>query len=335
VRFEIGETLILSWLKHIKNCQITQLNWSPSNSFSINNIEDINKIIDSIQELLYEKHNISISLSNFHKEYIHQNYIGVVGLDIQEGAIENLYAVNSFYENTYSSDELYYTQFEILINQITRMALSIIGFFNIRKGNIILAAPKMHNEHAELLKSVMESLNTIFHSYNLKYQFSLYLNEDFEKWIFDPVCNNLNVGTNPSELFLDSIKLYNSIIKENSLMDYNASGITESNSEYQFEKIGSLVRREFGKLILEGKIDEEIIEQLTDSKFSKNTFNLNYAMLKKINDSQSLYVQRMVNGYGRYYSYKYEINGKKYLLCNDWYEKSRSKFLNWLEKQNT
>lgn len=30
MKIEIGESLILSWLKHVNNCQIVQLNWKPS-----------------------------------------------------------------------------------------------------------------------------------------------------------------------------------------------------------------------------------------------------------------------------------------------------------------
>jgi len=30
MKIEMGESLMLSWLKHAKSCKITQLNWKPS-----------------------------------------------------------------------------------------------------------------------------------------------------------------------------------------------------------------------------------------------------------------------------------------------------------------
>jgi hypothetical protein len=340
LRFEIGETLILSWLKHIKKCQITQLNWSPSNSLPINNKDEISKIMDSTLEFLHRKNNIKISTINFHKEFKQENNIGVIGIDIQTGETLNLYAVNYINDESYIIDEPSQTQIKVIIVQMIRTALYILGYFNTRNGDIIFVSPKIHKALVDPLVSVTESLNIIFNSLDLKFKFSLYLNEDFEKRIFEPVCHNLNVRTHPSELFLDSIKLYyslfreNGYLKEDDLENSNVSGNTVSNHENQLEKIGTLIKREFSHLIEKGILTEDIIEQLTDTKFSKETFKLRYAMLKKINNSQSLYVQRMVNGYGRYYSHKYEINGKKYLLCNDWYERSRIELLNWLDKLN-
>ncbi|GAA0761868.1 hypothetical protein GCM10008907_30320 [Clostridium sartagoforme] len=34
MKIEMGESLILSWLKHIKNCQLIQLNWTVSPEWS-------------------------------------------------------------------------------------------------------------------------------------------------------------------------------------------------------------------------------------------------------------------------------------------------------------
>jgi hypothetical protein len=45
MKIEMGESLILSWLKHVKNCQIVQINWKPFtkawNTYNDINIEEI------------------------------------------------------------------------------------------------------------------------------------------------------------------------------------------------------------------------------------------------------------------------------------------------------
>lgn len=39
MKIEIGESLMISWLRHIKECQIAQTNWKPSPKWEINDIE--------------------------------------------------------------------------------------------------------------------------------------------------------------------------------------------------------------------------------------------------------------------------------------------------------
>src|SRR5690606_29805806 len=35
MKIEIGEFLILSWLRHVRGCVVTQMNWSPSPAWAI------------------------------------------------------------------------------------------------------------------------------------------------------------------------------------------------------------------------------------------------------------------------------------------------------------
>ena len=45
MKIEIGESLMLSWLKHIKKCQTAQLNWKAStHSWGLHNEENIKKL---------------------------------------------------------------------------------------------------------------------------------------------------------------------------------------------------------------------------------------------------------------------------------------------------
>lgn len=61
MKIEIGESLMLSWLKHIKKCQTTQLNWKAStHSWELHNEEKIKKIMESTEKYFTEKHNLNI-----------------------------------------------------------------------------------------------------------------------------------------------------------------------------------------------------------------------------------------------------------------------------------
>jgi hypothetical protein len=52
-------------------------------------------------------------------------------------------------------------------------------------------------------------------------------------------------------------------------------------------------------------------------------------MLKKVVWGTSLFEQRKVNGYDRYWAEPVTIDNEKYLVCNDWYERNKTKFILW------
>lgn len=57
-------------------------------------------------------------------------------------------------------------------------------------------------------------------------------------------------------------------------------------------------------------------------------------MLKKVTYDRPLIDQRTVNGYFRYWAKPVIIQNEKYFVCNDWYERNRSKFVTWADSIN-
>ena len=57
MKIEMGESIILSWLRHVKECQIVQTNWKPSQNWDVQNkniLEDLLK--ESSEE--FKKYNL-------------------------------------------------------------------------------------------------------------------------------------------------------------------------------------------------------------------------------------------------------------------------------------
>ena len=53
MKIEIGESLLYSWLRHAKGCQLVQMNWkTSSNSWEMKNEETIRKLMLDSSELL-------------------------------------------------------------------------------------------------------------------------------------------------------------------------------------------------------------------------------------------------------------------------------------------
>lgn len=102
MKIEIGESLMLSWLKHIKKCQTIQLNWKAStHSWELHNEEKIKKIMDATKKYFTEKHNLNIyKNTTSHMQLLQQGEIDVLGLEINAGSIANIYGVDvAFHES--------------------------------------------------------------------------------------------------------------------------------------------------------------------------------------------------------------------------------------------
>ena len=44
MKLEMGESLLYSWLKHVKNCQIVQTNWKASQNWTLSNENKLKQI---------------------------------------------------------------------------------------------------------------------------------------------------------------------------------------------------------------------------------------------------------------------------------------------------
>jgi hypothetical protein len=97
-------------------------------------------------------------------------------------------------------------------------------------------------------------------------------------------------------------------------------------------KVGLLVRTTIRKIIgsSSSSLSSEKIAQLQDERYCKTTFDINYPFLKKVMVGSSLSQQRKINGYDRYWEGEVIINGERYIICNDWYERNKPRFIKWV-----
>jgi hypothetical protein len=104
------------------------------------------------------------------------------------------------------------------------------------------------------------------------------------------------------------------------------------NDQVQVEfKIGALVRSMMSKLASGDLLSPEKIRLLQDERYCKSTFDINYPFLKKVESGSSHSLQRKINGYDRYWSDEILIHRERYFICNDWYERNRSRFTKWVK----
>lgn len=330
MQIDLNESLLLSWLKDSKNCQITQMNWdTKSHHLKLNHIDDLTKILEVTKSFFHENNHIC-SNPNLLKD----EGIRLIGLELQNGNAANFYGVHY----SFNDEELIYSQSSAsltpIVEQMIITALLMYGYFNTKQGSIIFVTPILHKNLFTTLDTHIQNLNTVFEKLDFQFTFKVITNDDFKKEVFEPVVSDLIINMYPTELFnltKDPQNMYQSNTKKET---NTSSTVKTDNIDDHTKKIGILVRDEFKKLVDNGLLTGEIIQLLLDGKFSKEVFLLRFPMLKKLNENESILDQRLIKGNGRYYSIPYNINGNRYLLCNDWYEKSRGKFLNWVEALN-
>lgn len=338
MKIEMGESLIFSWLKHVKECQIVQTNWKPSKSWQMKNKDLVEQLIETSHQLFLEKYGFEINKGNQPIEhFIGQSEIDVVGIHFNEG--QNLYAVNiAFHEAglNYGSKDATISK---ILQKSLRIIVGILGYFNYKKATIIFATPKLKpTVETELLKC-LEDLKMILNVIELDYQVEIVSNHRFYENIVEPILHEEYVAE-PSELFVRSLQMYHSFLKLNKPKEENVveekieeepetnKKVSEKLKELEGMTIGAIVRNVLRKLLEEEKVTKEEIEQLQTLEYSKETFQIQYPLLQKV-------VSNDGNIPRGYYVTPVKVYGEEYYLCSDWFElpqnNIRQYLMNWLD----
>ncbi|MGF6952302.1 hypothetical protein QF028_004807 [Neobacillus sp. B4I6] len=97
-------------------------------------------------------------------------------------------------------------------------------------------------------------------------------------------------------------------------------------------KVGILVQTTIRKIIRAQQLSEERIRLLQNPRYCKFTFDINYPFLKRVKWDTPLSEQRKINGYDLYWKEVVTIHNERYLICNDWCERNKPKFINWVKE---
>jgi hypothetical protein len=97
-------------------------------------------------------------------------------------------------------------------------------------------------------------------------------------------------------------------------------------------KVGVLVKTTFNKLVNAHLLSDEMISLLQDEKYSKNTFDINFPFLKKVIWDTSFSEQTKIKGYNRYWKEDIIINGERFFVCSQWYERNKPRYIRWVKE---
>lgn len=331
MKIEAAESLFLSWLRHIKECQLVQTNWKPSPQWERKNEDVLEQIMQKSSET-FQSYNLYKGNKGI-EQLLKQAEIDVLGFAFDEGK-GKIYAIDvAFHEAglNYGSKEETVAR---VIKKCLRTAMCILGYFGYIDADIIFASPKINPAVEKELTAAIDDMNNTLSEVNLNYKIRIIANDDFKEHIFSPLLMVLNDVADTSELFMRSLQLYMLIggmqnttpLPKSIVKPFLPTTITDD--PFSEMKIGVIARTVFCNILKSGKVPEDEIERMQDKDYSKKIFHVQFPVLQKTNNPNSKKPDR-------YYAKPIKIYDQYYFICSEWVERAdnndRPYLIKWLE----
>ena len=199
---EVGESLIYSWLRHVKGCQVVQINWKLSPSWNMNN--NYAMAAQKVYNCLF--HHVNAKFN----QALCQTECDVFGVSKKsKTGLAKIYVV----EVAFHRDGLHYNKYNSnnsltkVIQKLIRTAFCVYSTFGNVNAEIIFATPKTSVALKNQIGIKIDALNRFAKRHKIRYTFRLICNDDFKYRIIDPVFIMSKGVYDNSELFMRSIQL--------------------------------------------------------------------------------------------------------------------------------
>jgi hypothetical protein len=337
---ESGQTLLLSWLRDIKACQIVQTNWKVSSKWELKHKDIIENLMKRSQAFFAQKHGYDLfgDISTV-DQLMSQVEIDVLGIKIEEKQAH----IYSVYAQFREGDLNYSTKEETvssIINKFISTAMCIYGYFGSNTGMIIFASSEINGDVERELLICADDIRFILLGASLYFDVRIIGNQDFAKKILEPVRSLPAAVTHIAEGLVSSEQMAHGVVGAMSNQAVSegsestgriapelASAEVQKVKSIEEMQIGIIARTVLRKMLEEGKATLEEIEKYQTKENSKETFDLQYPLLLKasLNHGKAPF---------RYYSEPLKIYGDKYYLCSEWFElpfnNDRPYLMKWL-----
>jgi hypothetical protein len=327
MKIEIGEFLILSWLRHVRGCVVTQMNWSPSPAWTVTRERELRATFEAVRTFSDD----TIDFGTF----VRHARIDVLGLrlDRDSGGIEAI-AVDSAINDTELPHGNAEETIVRLIQRMTRAAFALAAFLQPRQASVVFATPWLATavrqevqRHLDLLELRLAEQRDRALSH---LRFRVIADADFADEIVQPVLEHADAVADTSGLVGQP--------QRSTPLGTVGSGSARRGTDRPAEamakkasRIGEHVRRTMNELAASGRLTARIVGDLLDPRYCKARFNLGHPFLKPVDQNVPISTQRMDrNGYGRYWKRPLKIGGHEFLMCSQWFVWQRDAFDAWV-----
>lgn len=255
----LKESLIFSYLKHIKKCKIIQTNWVPKT-------KDWNEDYYIAHELFrisknYFKNKYRVSIFDdivFDKDKVIAP-IDAFGISFNRDYTQNIYAV--IFELNEEDKKI---NIKDILEKIFIVAIYFASYFNKINGNIMLMYPHLDYETIKEIGIYYSDIKEIFRQVSLSFEVNILINEEFQEKVVKKLEKEcFNIDEDEEEVYLKSLKLQrqlSSIIKNNIVKSDTIESDTIKKIDDLTEKtIKSNVNRE-----VSNKIEIEVVKDLEE-----------------------------------------------------------------------
>lgn len=210
MKVEVGESLAYSWLKHVKKCQLIQINWKFSPVWGFNNAAVKGTVKAAKNYFKSDKtdfENYAIFGANgksTDSQIIQQTECDVIGYDFKA---KKIYAV----ESAFHRDGLLYQNPEHTGNKVaSKLIRSAICFLALNpkcRGELYFLAPTASPKVLKIVNGVIDDVNDFFSQNGLKFKAFFYCGISFKEKVLNPIVDISEEVADTSELFLRGIQL--------------------------------------------------------------------------------------------------------------------------------
>ena len=307
----MGESLFYSWLRHVKECQIVQTNWTTSGQWPLLHDDELEEIKSVTDNYFHEKYGYDIykktaSLS----QLLQQAESDAVGIAIQDGT-NKVFAVDVAFHGAGLNYGDRVSTIQKIIRKYLRTAMCIYGYLDTRDAEIIFASPKINRSVLEGVLPCIEDIQNIMDSLHFHFRFRLFANKDFRDKVLLPILKVSNGVADTNELFIRSYQMVQMFDGYSDVQSISEGVFSANDDAYAELKIGKVAQLVLRPILENGSVSDEEIQKLQDKEYSKEAFNLNFPLLVREDGEY----ERV-----RYYRDPITIGGVKYMLCSQWAE---------------
>ena len=201
MKIEIGESLLLSYLKHVKKCQFYQNNWKVSSSWNYST-ETYEKVQNMYNKILKHSEFSDIFKSDLNT-MIKQSEIDVIGMDSEN----TIYTVDiAFHEAGLQYGDKIETKNRVL-KKLLRSYLTLLTYFPDKKYELLFSSPKVNPATEIIISDYFSILTRDFSDENTLFKYIS--NGNFKKDILLPTISKSINDSDTNELFIRSMILNN------------------------------------------------------------------------------------------------------------------------------
>lgn len=321
MKIEMGESLVYSWLRHVKKCQVVQTNWKVSPKWELKHKAELQTLMELTDRHFSEKYGYQIYKKNASlSQIIQQGECDAVGISVQNGQTK-VYAVDvAFHEAGLNYGNRRETVMKIVAKSV-RTAMCIYGFFDTKSAEIVFASPKIYPAVLNDVHPCIADANDLLNQQGFDFNIRVVANNEFNEFMLQPILRISDGVADTSELLMRSYQLFKMF--ENGSEQKNSKN-TEAKTTATDEKkpgVGAIANTVLRRMLEAGAASRDEIESYLTKEGSQSAFSLNFPLLVHVEGNFEN---------TRYYVEPLLIFGERYRMTSQWYEKQREPLQTWI-----